>query len=144
MASVRDNGSSPGTWHSPGMNHNIPHRLQTQLVGLRSASCVVCSESIHFGRQVSSCGECGATVHTNSAGLGVMRAIGRACTKLTFWAFFGAFAGLFLAIFLRALGSCLVCLVANPTLHTNCVPHLRNYITSRAFPAFRPAWIDSH
>ena len=46
------------------MHHNIPHRLQTHMVGMRATNCVVCLDSIHFGRQVSSCGDCGATVHT--------------------------------------------------------------------------------
>ena len=62
-----------------------------------------------------------------SAGLGVMRALGRACTEPTFWAFFGAFAGLFLAIFLRALGSCLVCLMDEPALRRISVDWIRLY-----------------
>ena len=44
------------------MHHNIPHRLHTQMV-MRATNCAVCLDSIHFGRQVSVCQDCGASAH---------------------------------------------------------------------------------
>ena len=44
------------------MHHNIPHRLQSQMVR-RATNCAVCLDSIHFGRQVSTCQDCGASAH---------------------------------------------------------------------------------
>lgn len=44
------------------MHHNIPHRLQSQMVR-RATNCAVCLDSIHFGRQVSTCQDCGASTH---------------------------------------------------------------------------------
>ena len=45
-----------------GFHHNIPHRLQTQIV-IRATNCAICLDSIRFGRQVSVCQECGASAH---------------------------------------------------------------------------------
>lgn len=62
--------SSPSTSStglaSQRMHHNIPHRLQSQMV-MRATNCSVCLDSIHFGRQVSVCQECGASAHTKCA-----------------------------------------------------------------------------
>ena len=44
------------------MHHNIPHRLQSHMVR-RATNCAVCLDSIHFGRQVSTCQDCGASAH---------------------------------------------------------------------------------
>ena len=49
------------------MHHNIPHRLKSQTV-MRATNCAVCLDSVHFGRQVSVCQECQATVHPKCAG----------------------------------------------------------------------------
>lgn len=48
------------------MHHNIPHRLQSQMV-MRATNCAVCLDSIHFGRQVSVCQDCGASAHAKCA-----------------------------------------------------------------------------
>ena len=66
---------SPSTTHSnetavqlaaQRMHHRIPHRLASQLV-MRATNCAVCLDSIHFGRQVSVCQECGAATHVKCA-----------------------------------------------------------------------------
>lgn len=51
---------------SQRMHHNIPHRLQTQMV-MRATNCAVCLDSVHFGRQVSVCQDCNASVHVKCA-----------------------------------------------------------------------------
>ena len=51
---------------SQRMHHNIPHRLQSQMV-MRPTNCAVCLDSIHFGRQVSVCQDCGASAHVKCA-----------------------------------------------------------------------------
>ncbi len=48
------------------MHHNIPHRLKSQIV-MRATNCAVCLDSIHFGRQVSVCHDCGASAHAKCA-----------------------------------------------------------------------------
>jgi len=44
------------------MHHNIPHRMQTVL-NMRPSKCPVCLITVHFGKQVSKCSECGVVCH---------------------------------------------------------------------------------
>ena len=44
------------------MHHNIPHRMQPAL-NMRPSKCPVCLISVHFGKQVSKCSECGIVCH---------------------------------------------------------------------------------
>ena len=65
-ASSTSSSSSSANLAVQRMHHKIPHRLSTQLT-MRATNCVVCLDSIHFGRQVSVCGECRVTTHVKCA-----------------------------------------------------------------------------
>ncbi|XP_029682238.1 citron Rho-interacting kinase isoform X2 [Takifugu rubripes] len=44
------------------MHHNIPHRFTVGL-NMRAAKCVVCLDTVHFGRQAATCLECHTLCH---------------------------------------------------------------------------------
>ncbi|XP_048875200.1 citron rho-interacting kinase isoform X3 [Brienomyrus brachyistius] len=44
------------------MHHNIPHRFTVGL-NMRASKCVVCLDTVHFGRQAATCVECHVLCH---------------------------------------------------------------------------------
>ncbi|XP_062890138.1 citron Rho-interacting kinase isoform X4 [Mobula hypostoma] len=44
------------------MHHNIPHRFTVGL-NMRATKCVVCLDTVHFGRQAAKCAECQLMCH---------------------------------------------------------------------------------
>ncbi|XP_077995775.1 citron Rho-interacting kinase-like [Glandiceps talaboti] len=66
-AALKDDTS---TMHRPKerMKHNIPHRFSSGLT-MRATKCVVCMDSVHFGRQASKCHECHQVCHPKCAPL---------------------------------------------------------------------------